>query len=87
MGGYNTENLLRKIIEVQNIVLKEQQRGYLNQKEIYHQMIAPKYFISIKTFYNYLARNAKRELADIEERRRLKKIADKEREKAILNDV
>lgn len=75
MAGYNTENLLRKIIEIQNIVLAEQKRGYLNQKEIFNKIIAPRYFISIATFYNYLGRNVKKELADIEERRRLRENA------------
>lgn len=77
MAGYNTENLLRKIVEIQNIVLAEQKRGYLNQKEIYNKIIAPRYFISIATFYNYLGRNAKKELADIKERRKLKEKAYK----------
>lgn len=85
MAGYNTENLLRKIIEIQNIVLAEQKKGYLNQKEIFNKIIVPKYFICIATFYNYLGRNAKKELAEIEERRRLKEVANREREKAVFS--
>lgn len=65
MGGYSNENLLRKIINIQNIVINEQQRGYLNQKEIYYQIIYPQYLISFRTFYNYLSRNAKKELEDL----------------------
>lgn len=65
MAGYNKENLLKKIVEVQNIVLAEQKRGYMNQKEVFNRIIAPKYFISERTFYNYLGRNAKKELADL----------------------
>lgn len=66
-AGYNSENLLKKIIEIQNIVLREQKRGYLSLKETYHQFIADEYFISFRTLQNYLGRNAKQELADIEE--------------------
>ncbi|NDV97451.1 hypothetical protein D0T84_21515 [Dysgonomonas sp. 521] len=84
--AYNREMLLRKIIEIQNIVLKGQKKS-LSQKEMYHNVIAPKYFISIATFYKYLGCNAKKELAEIEERRRLKEVADREREKVVLNEV
>lgn len=87
MAGYSNENLLRKILEIQNIVLSEQKRGFLNQKEIFHQRIAPKYFICIATFYNYMARNAKKELADIEERRNLRRIAKREREKVVSQEI
>ena len=63
--AYNTRCLLLKIIEIQNIVLREQRRGFLNQKEIYYKLIEPVYFISERTFYNYLSRNAKRELSEM----------------------
>jgi hypothetical protein len=63
--GYNKRIFLQKIIEVQNIVLREQERGYLNQKEIFYRLIKPAFFISERTFYNYLARNAKRELSEM----------------------
>ena len=63
--AYNTRCLLLKIIEIQNIVLREQRRGFLNQKEIYYKLIEHVYFISERTFYNYLSRNAKRELSEM----------------------
>jgi hypothetical protein len=55
-----------KIIEVQEIVLREQRRGILNQKEVFYKLIEPVYHISITTFYNYLSRNAKRELSEMD---------------------
>ena len=85
--AYNTQNFLQRVIEIQKIVIQEQKRGYMNQKEIYYVHIKPRYHISIRTFYNYLARNAKKELADIEERNRLKEIADNERQRVVLNSV
>lgn len=79
MAGYNSKNLLTKIVDIQEIVLNEQKKGYLNQKQIYYELIAPKYFISMRTFYKYLGRNAKKELTEIKERERLKDIANMER--------
>lgn len=62
--AYDSSNQLNKIIEIQNIVIREQQRGYMNQKEVYYQLMEPVYHISIRTFYNYMGRNAKKELSD-----------------------
>lgn len=63
--AYNSKNKLIKIIEIQNIVLQEKKRGYMNQKEIFYKLIEPTYHISIRTFNSYLGINAKKELADI----------------------
>lgn len=60
--AYNNRNLLTKIIEIQDIVIREQKKG-VNQRFIYHQYIKEVYFISESTFNNYLARNARKELA------------------------
>ncbi|GAB6123534.1 hypothetical protein [Dysgonomonas termitidis] len=81
--AYNKEYLLLKIIEIQNVVLEEKKKGWRNQKQIYEELIAPKYFISKSTFDKYLGRNAKKELAELKERNRLKDIAAGEREKVI----
>lgn len=62
--AYNKRNLYMKVIEIQNIVLAGQKRGD-TQKEIYWTLIEPVYHISIATFYNYLAMNAKAELDKI----------------------
>jgi len=60
--AYSNQYLLHRIVEIQNIVLSEKKRGMMSQKQIYEEIVAPKYFISYSTFNNYLARNAKREL-------------------------
>jgi len=70
--AYHKRNLLLKIVEIQNIVLREKARG-LSQKYIYDAFIKKTYFISYSAFNEYLARNAKRELEDYDSR----KIKDK----------
>lgn len=70
--AYNQRNLLLKIIEIQNIVIKEQQRG-ATQRWIYKNLIKDRYFISEPAFNKYLARNAKRELAELSEKETAKK--------------
>jgi hypothetical protein len=60
----NSQYLLEKIIEIQNIVIEQQQRG-VSQMWTYHNLIRPRFFISKGTFKNYLARNAKRELKEL----------------------
>ena len=66
--AYNKKKLLKRIVEIQNIVLEELDKGYLTQRDIFDKIIEPKYHISIRTFQNYLGRNAKKELADMKER-------------------
>ena len=61
--AYNKWNLLLKIIEIQDIVLREKKRG-VSQKYIYDTFIKKQYLISYSTFNAYMTRNAKRELAD-----------------------
>lgn len=63
--AYNQRNLLLKIIEIQEIVIREKKRG-ATQKWIFENLIKKPFFISEATFNNYLARNAKRELAELE---------------------
>lgn len=70
--AYNKRNLYNKIVEIQNIVMKGQQKGK-SQKEIYYSEIEPKYFISPATFYNYLGTNAKAELVKLENKDKAKK--------------
>lgn len=59
--AYNKRNLYMKVVEIQNIVLAGQKRGD-TQKEIFWKEIEPVFHISVSTFYNYLAMNAKAEL-------------------------
>jgi hypothetical protein len=54
-------HLYLKIIEIQDIVLAGQKKGF-SQKQIYYNQIETRYFISIRTFYKYLAVNAKSKL-------------------------
>ncbi len=68
--AYNKENYYKKIIEIQNIVLANYQVKYYTMKEIYHNLIEPKYFISNRTFYNYLSINAKAELKKIQNKKK-----------------
>jgi hypothetical protein len=64
--SYSKRNLLKKIIEIQNIVIKEHKRG-LSQKWIFENFIEKVYFISYSTFNCYMSRNAKKELCDMDE--------------------
>lgn len=65
--AYNPRNLLVKIIEIKAIVSEYRRKGS-TQRWIYHNLVKEKYHISEATFNNYLARNAKRELRELEER-------------------
>lgn len=58
---YNKKNLLVKIIEIQDIVLRERRKG-VSQVYVYNTYVKDQYYISYSTFNNYLARNAKKEL-------------------------
>lgn len=59
--AYNRENLLEKIIEIQDIVLEYKAKD-VPQAVIYRKYIAEKYYISYSTFNNYLAINARAQL-------------------------
>lgn len=63
--AYNKKNRLKKIIAIQETTLQQKQRG-ITQKWIFENIIRDKYMISLKTFYEYLATNAKRELKELE---------------------
>jgi len=59
--AYNKKNLLRKIVEIQTIVLAAKKRGAA-QVWIYRNLVSAQYHISESTYNNYLSINAKREL-------------------------
>jgi hypothetical protein len=63
--SYNRIYLLKKIIEIQNIVLKETSHG-VRQIWVYKNMIKPRFFVSFSTFNNYMSINAKAELEKLE---------------------
>ena len=65
--AYTRKYLLKKIIEIQSIVLREKHRG-ASQLWIYNNLIAGSYHISESTFNNYLAVNAKKELDILEKK-------------------
>lgn len=80
--AYNPRNLLLKINEIQDIVIREKKRG-ATQKWIFENLIEDVYKISWPTFNNYLARNAKRELKELD-KELASKAADKAARKARL---
>jgi len=58
-----SEHFLRKVIEIQNIVLEEKANGR-SQLWIYENIIRDRYFIAKATFDRYLSINAKLELTN-----------------------
>lgn len=63
--SYSSKNLLKKIVDIQNITLKHKERG-ATQKWIYLNIIAPQYHISRTTYYTYLNSEAKKLLKEME---------------------
>ena len=53
--------MLKKIIEIQEVTLREKRHG-ASQQWVYEHVIKDHYFISYSTFNRYLARNAKAEI-------------------------
>ncbi|WP_027470140.1 hypothetical protein [Saccharicrinis fermentans] len=68
--AYTRENLLRRMIDVQNKTLEHTQKG-VTQEWVFRHVIKPHYHISRKTFYSYLGANAKRELKQLTEAKRM----------------
>lgn len=62
--AYNNRNLLRKIVDIQNITIEYKNKG-CTQEWIFLKLIEPNYKISRGTFYRYLGRAAKCELKKI----------------------
>ena len=65
--AYNKENLLQRIIEIQDIVL-EHKRKFVPQKTIYKMYIKEQFHISYSTFNRYLGVPAKAELKELPEK-------------------
>ncbi len=59
--AYNRENILRRIIEIQDITLREKAVGK-TQEYIFENLIKPRFMISRGTYYNYLGINARHEI-------------------------
>jgi hypothetical protein len=66
--AYNKRSLLLKIIEIQNIVMEGKARG-VSQKWTFEHLIKKPYFINYSTFNAYMGRNAKKELADLDNKK------------------
>lgn len=67
--AYNRINLLKKIIEVQELTLHQYHKVGFTYKEIYWQYIYPKYHICYRTFHTYLGTPAKKQLKELQENR------------------
>ncbi|MFJ1492619.1 hypothetical protein [Capnocytophaga canis] len=65
--AYNRINLLKKIIEVQELTLHQYHKVGLTYKEIYWQHIYPKYHICYRTFHTYLGTPAKKQLKELQQ--------------------
>lgn len=64
--GYNRQNILKRIVEIQNITLEHTKCG-VSQKWVYEHVVYPRFLISSSTYNGYLAVNAKAELKKLEE--------------------
>lgn len=60
------ESATRRALRVQQIYLKHKAKD-LPTEYIYYKFIYPEFFISIRTYYRYLATNAKKEVRKLEE--------------------
>ena len=69
--AFNKRNTLERIIEIQNIVLEHQRRG-VPQTWVYHNVVRKRFYIAYATFKNYMARNARRELKELNENEEVK---------------
>jgi len=63
--AYNRRNILKRIIEIQNLTLEHTSRG-VTQVWVFEHIIQPRFVISNRTYYNYLNINAKRILNESE---------------------
>jgi hypothetical protein len=65
--AYSKINYYRRIIDIQNIVLKQKELDpSITQKEIYYNNIYPVYKISIRTYTTYLSINAKAKIKQLQ---------------------
>lgn len=69
--SYNRHNILKRIIEIQDITLEHTNKG-VTQVWVYNNIIYPRFVISEKTYYNYLCYNAKAGLKEYERKEKLK---------------
>ena len=65
--AYNRRNILKRIVEIQNLTLEHTSRG-VTQVWVFDHIIQPRFFISVSTYYNYLNINAKKLLNEAEKK-------------------
>lgn len=70
--GYNRLNYLQRVIDIQNLYLEYKGKGVAGEF-IFQKIVYPKYRISRKTIYNYLAVNAKKEIKELKAQMEQKK--------------
>ena len=68
--GYNRKNILKRKIDIQNVVLEHKRHG-ATQEWVFENIVYPTYRISRRTYYDYLGENAKAELKRIEQVERM----------------
>jgi transcription elongation factor GreA-like protein len=75
--AYNKENLLKKIIAIQDTVLEHKGKD-VSQKRVFEKYIRDQYHISYSTFNEYLSISAKTELKKLLIEKEQKEINEKE---------
>jgi len=65
--AYNRRNLLKRLIEIQDITLKHTVQG-ISQAWVFRNLIRDKYHISRPTFDSYMSINAKKDLRDMDDK-------------------
>lgn len=64
--AYNRRNILKRMVEIQDITLEHTRRG-VSQEWVYNNVVFPRFVISRATYYAYLSYPAKMELKRLEE--------------------
>jgi len=67
--AYNRENILQRMVDIQNIVNENKTKNGSTQKWTYDNIIYPQYRISYDCFNKYLSYPAKMELKKLKEKK------------------
>lgn len=67
--AYNKRNRLQRIIDVQELykLHSKHHQGGCSDRHIYRNLVYPAYRISERTFYAYLATNARKQMKKLEQ--------------------
>lgn len=63
--AYNRKKYLEKVLKIQEITQKYYNTGYYSYKQIYYQFIENEFFISKRTYHEYLGINAKKQIKEL----------------------